>query len=58
MTDRPWPLCHQCCLALGAKPPRWPVTACKNTCVRCGKEAWIAAYTDYEWPNGDRAVWD
>lgn len=58
MTDHLWPLCHECCIARGAKPPTWPVTCCQETYALCGETKWIAGYSDYLWPNGDIAIWD
>lgn len=53
-----WPICHECCLELGAIASPWPVTCTSAVCTRCGKLGYIAAYSDYSWPNGDKATWD
>lgn len=53
-----WPLCHACAVALGGRPTDRAVTCMQQTCVKCGKKAPICAYSDYSWPNGDKAIWD
>lgn len=45
------PICHECCVNLGAKSDGGCVTMSMQTCTVCNEEKHCAAVTDYHWPN-------
>lgn len=53
-------ICHACALKLGAKPGHEPhiVTCSSCECVVCKEQKTCCSTSDYNWPDGTRAVWD
>jgi hypothetical protein len=62
-TGAPTGYCHDCQLKRGGTPPKWNPqmignTMSAGTCKDCKLETWLSPSIDYDWPNGNKAIWD
>jgi hypothetical protein len=55
--------CYICQIKAGAKPPKWNpemkgVTGIIGKCPDCEKDRFLFYPCDFDWPSGERAVFD